>query len=263
MPSELSKPAPTEPAKADDDAADDRKPSRGWYGLAFMVMLIGVAAFSASLNVAKQDVAQSLAAMQRLVVPGSTQLTLDKPGKYLIYYEKIGEFNGESFDTSERFPELPKLDVDIRQNATGQYLQVDRAADSETQMFNHGRANSEFVFNVPTPAPGNRNGSGSAPTDAAANVIADETNQAAAVSASSDDSPQTYTFTFAHENDIDNRLLLAVGPPVVGEMMSDWRGPFGGAAVLAFAFVISALTVLVTWMRRHGNVTERGGLGSD
>lgn len=215
-------------------STDRRVPSRGWYGLAFALMLIGVAAFTASLNVARSEVAARIDAMQRFVAPGSTPLQFDRPGRYLIYYEKIGTLNGEDFDTTDRFPELPKMDFDVTHDATGDYLEVERADDSESQMFNHGRANSEFAFTLPPE-----------------HFTADHSSPEA------DGDAVGYTLTATHENDIDDRLLIAVGPPVVGQLMSNWRGPFGGAAILAFAFVVSATTVLVTWMLRHGHVNRR------
>lgn len=218
---------PPAPPASPPNPIDRRKPSRGWYGLAFALMLIGVAAFTASLNAARTQVAQRLDAMQRFVAPGTTPLTFGQPGRYLVYYEKVGQIDNENFDTSGRFPEMPRMDIDLRHDATDTYLTLDRAEDTESQMFNHGRANSEFAFTV-TPEQ------------------VDPTSKAA-----------SYTLTATHLNDIDDRLLIAVGPPVVGQMMSQWRGPFGGAALLAFAFVISATTVLVTWTLRNGKVTRR------
>ncbi|MEM7625695.1 MAG: hypothetical protein AAF333_08705 [Planctomycetota bacterium] len=211
---------------------DARIPSRGWYGLAFVLLLVGVAAFNASINVAKTRVTASLDQMQRFVAPGTVEIRLDQPGDYLIYYEKVGEFSGETFDTSERFPELPKMDVDVVQQGTDRYLAVERAVDTGTQMYRDGAANSEFGFTVP----------------------------AEMISPNADgENAALFTLTLTHENDIDDRLLMAVGPPVVTEgLFTDWRGPFGGAAVLAFSFTFAALTVLLTWLLRNGKITRRG-----
>lgn len=214
-----------------DDSPTHSKPSRGWYGLALVLMVIGVAAFVASLNVAQAKVDAALNSMQRVVANGSAEMVFEQPGDYLVYYEKIGTFNGEDFDTTGIFRETPALDIDLQHQASGEFLSVRQAKyeKSESQMFNHGQANSEFVFTLPAEHF----------TDAAA-------------------SPVKYTITATHENlELDHRVLLAVGPPVVGSLMSDWRGPFGGAAILSFAFVISATTVLVTWMLRNGKVTRR------
>lgn len=217
---------PTTPPAA-TDLSSRPKPSRGWYGLALVLMVVGVFTFTASLNVAKERVAQTLGQLQQFTAPGSVDLEFEQPGEYLIYYEKVGQFNGQSYDTSERFPELPKMDVDVVQKATGRYLPIERAVDTGTHMYGNGAANSEFGFHVKP------------------EMLADGGN--------------TFTITLTHLNDIDDQLLMAVGPPVVSEgLFADWRGPFGGAAVLAFTFTFGALIVLLTWVLRNGKVTTRG-----
>ncbi len=188
-----------------------------------VLMILGVAAFIASIANAKRDINQRLSEMHRFVMPGQTTVSLNQPGTYLVYYEKVGEHAGETFDTQQHFPELPKLDFDVRHDPSARYLTVKRAVDQVSQIYRGGQANSEFFFEVPAEL-----------------------------------TPGEFTLSAAHENaDLDARLLLSVGPPIVGEMMSDWRGPFGGAALLAFTFVISAVTVLLTWTLRHDQITRR------
>ena len=217
---------PFQPEETESPSAlPSRRPaSRGWYFLALLVMALGIAAFLLSLRAAQRDVAQRLAQMHRFVMPGQVSVELDRPGRYLVYYEKQGEFRGETFDTHRRFSELPRLDVDIRHDASETYLTVHRAVDATSQIYRGGQANSEFYFDVPA-----------------------------------DLAPGRFTVAANHENaQLEDRLLLAVGPPIVGDMMSSWQGPFGGAAALAFSFVLAAVLVLLTWTLRHGDVTRRG-----
>ncbi len=195
------------------------RPSRGWYGLAFVLFLVGLGAFVASINVAKGHVAAAQASLQKFVAPGSTTLDFDEAGQYFVYYEKVGEFNGESFDTTQHFTEMPKLSMRLVDQATGETLPVAKSHDTQTHMYGHGRANSEFVLDIPAPG--------------------------------------RYTLTAQHANELDVRLLLAVGPPMVTGLTSDWFGPFGGASLFAFACVVSAVVTLVTWMLRRGYVTRR------
>jgi len=223
----------TQSSTAADLTPRPNKPSRGWYFLAIGLMIIGCAAFVASLQFAQSQVDRAVGSMQRIVAPGSEAMRFDRPGDYLVYYEKVGTHDGEDFDTTGVFRETPALDIDVQHQATGEFITVRQAKfdKGESQIFNEGRANSEFVFTLPP----EHFGEGTT-------------------------LPVGYTVTAAHENpELDHRVLLAVGPPVVGSLMSDWRGPFGGAALLAFAFVISATTVLVTWTLRNGTVTRRQG----
>lgn len=224
-------PSPLPAPEADASTPARYKPSRGWYFLAFALMLIGCGAFVASLQFAQDQVNQAVGSMQRVVAPGQTEMVFEQPGDYLVYYEKVGTHDGEDFDTTGVFRETPALDIDVQHQASGKFVTVRQAKfdKGESQIFNEGRANSEFVFTLP-----------------------------AEHFAANDAAPASYIVTASHENpDLDHRVLLAVGPPVVGSLMSDWRGPFGGAALLAFAFVISATTVLVTWTLRNGRVTRR------
>lgn len=214
------------PEESSVSVATTRKPSRGWYGLAFVLLLVGTAAFTASLNVAKTRVAESMGRLQHFVAPGTASIEIDRAGDYLIYYEKVGSFEGRAFDTTARFPELPKMRVRVRRVSVDNDLPIERAVNTGTQMYRGGAANSEFGFRV-------------APEWVA-------------------QGPETFEITLTHENDIDDRLLMAVGPPVVGEgLFTDWRGPFGGAAVLAFTFTAAALIVLLVWLLRHDKLTRR------
>ena len=195
-----------------------RVPSRGWYGLAAVVLLIGAAAFAASLAVARAQVQERLAQMVRVVVPGASELELTRAGRHLVYYERVGEVGGERFDTRERFAALPKMNVDLYAPG-GARVPLTRSSATEAQMFNGGLARSEWEFQAL--------GAG------------------------------TYRLTAAHDNPIDDRVLLAVGPPVADGVLSAWTGPFGGASVLAFCFVFAAIVTLVTWALRRGDVTQR------
>jgi len=195
-----------------------RSPSRGWYGVAAAVLLIGVAAFASSLGVARAQVQERLAQMVRVVVPGEGVLALTRAGRHLVYYDRLGEAGGEQIDTRERFAALPKMNADLY-GPDGTRVPLTRSSATEAQMFNGGLASSEWEFEAPGPG--------------------------------------TYRLTATHVNPIDDRVLLAVGPPVADGVLSAWTGPFGGASVLAFCFVFAAIVALVTWAVRRGDVTER------
>ena len=195
-----------------------RVPSRGWYALAAVLLLVGLVAFAVSLGVARGQVQARLDQMIRVVVPGAAELELTRNGRHLVYYERVGDVDGERFDTRERFPALPKMNLDLY-GPGGDRVPLTRSSDTEAQMFNGGLASSEWEFAAPGPG--------------------------------------TYRLTAAHDNPIEDRVLLAVGPPVADGVLSAWTGPFGGASVLAFCFVFAAIVALVTWTMRCGAVTQR------
>jgi hypothetical protein len=199
-----------------------RRPSFLWYGLGALLLVVGVSAFLLSLYHAGQQVSETLNRMQRVVAPGIASVEFEEPGRYLIYYEKVGNFEGRDFDTTGIFREAPALQIQLEQESSGEFVIVEQAKfdENESQMFNGGRANSEFAFNIQHPG--------------------------------------RYVIQVEHETpNIDTEVLLAIGPPVVGQMMSDWRGPYGGAAVLAFTFVAGVIVILLVWTLRNGQVTRR------
>jgi len=198
-----------------------KRPSRGWYGVAFVVLLIGLAAFTASINVTRARIAHSRAGLQQVVAPGVATLSFEQPGRYLIYYVKQGELDGQVFDTFEPFSSLPKMRVTLT-GQEGNALTLARAEvlEAKSEVYDHGRANSEFAFDITVPG--------------------------------------SYTLSTEHANPgLDTELLLAVGPSVVSGAMAEWKGVYGGASVLAFALVISAVIALVVWALRSGKVTRR------
>ena len=183
-----------------------------------MLLLVGVSAFVASIGIARAEVQERLDKMVRVGMPGTTEVPLPGAGRYLVYYERTGELDGERFDTEDRFPALPKMNVDLY-GPDGERVTLIRSSSTEAQMFNGGYASSEWEFESPGPG--------------------------------------TYRLTATHDNPIDDRVLLAVGPPVADGVLSAWIGPFGGASLLAFLFVFSAIVFLVTWTLRNGAVTRR------
>lgn len=208
---------------ADSDLSDPRGlpravPSGRWYVLSAAVLVVGLGAFVGSLVVARAEVAARLAQMVRVVVPGESVVELPRAGRFLMYYERVGAAEGRQIDTRERFPALPKMNVDLY-GPGGDRVPLTRSSATEAQMFNGGLASSEWEFDAPGPG--------------------------------------TYRLAAAHDNPIDDLVLLAVGPPVADGVLSAWTGPFGGASVLAFCFVFSSIVALVTWTLRCGVVTRR------
>ena len=199
-PEKLSAPRPDPSSTAHPSAApvSHPVPSRRWYGLAAVLLLVGVSAFVASLGIARAEVQERLGEMVRVGMPGTAEVPLPGAGRYLVYYERTGELDGERFDTEDRFPALPKMNVDLYGpliGTSGRRVLI-RSSSTEAQMFNDGHASSEWEFESPGPG--------------------------------------TYRLTAMHDNPIDDRVLLAVGPPVADGVLSAWIGPFGGASLLAF-----------------------------
>ena len=216
--------AASPPHRTDAEASEPefrRVPSRGWYGLAFFVLLIGLVAYVASINVGRARTAAMIEKLQPFSAPGQATLTLDEAGAYAIFYEKVGRRDGEDFDLRETFPVLPKMNLTLTDAATGQEIEH-RPVESFAIYRTAGREGySEWAFSLAEPTT----------LRIEANVVGADPG--------------------------DQRFPLAVGKLPVQQLTADWRGVFGGAAVLAFAFVVGSVTIIVTWMLRHGGPTRR------
>ena len=202
-------------------AAPRRVPSRGWYGLAFVLLLVGLAAYIASLNVGRARAAALVEAFRTVTAPGEAVVTLDEPGPYTVFYEKVGTRGGERFDLREKFPVLPKMNLTLTDPTTGREV-AHQPVDSHAVYRTAGREGySEWAFELDRPA-----------------------------------TLRVHT-ELVDADPGGQRFQLAFGKLPVEQMTGDWRGVFGGAALLAFAFVVSSVTIIVTWMLRHGGATRR------
>ena len=144
-------PTPNDPAV---DAPD--RPGRGWYLLSLALLLVGVAAFVASISTARQQLDAAEEQLQRFVVPGQVTLRFDEPGEHHLYYEKFGELDGERFDTYRKYDgRMPRVLVTMT-GPRGEPVEVEPVITEEphrhrAHIYGGGRGNSEFVFDVERP----------------------------------------------------------------------------------------------------------------
>jgi hypothetical protein len=79
------------------------RPSRWWYGAATLIFVAGTA-------LAVDWIARSIfwldSGLQRVIIPGRGELTLQQPGDYQIYYEFRSVVGDRVFMTGEDVPEL-------------------------------------------------------------------------------------------------------------------------------------------------------------
>lgn len=66
-------------------------PSRWYYGLAGLILVIGIGIFAFFLYTSIRDMADPLI---QVAIPGEQELTLSEPGKYTIFHEYRSTFGG-------------------------------------------------------------------------------------------------------------------------------------------------------------------------
>jgi hypothetical protein len=95
------------------------RPGRWYYGLAFLILVLGGVVFGLSLAAGIQGVAGNL---QRMVMPRSYFITLPEAGKYTIFHEYRSSVAGKVFATNN--VDLSDMRVSLVAKATGEQVRL-------------------------------------------------------------------------------------------------------------------------------------------
>lgn len=121
------------------------RPSRWYYGLAGLIFVGGWVAFGLLLFKNLSGLSEKL---QQVVVPGSVELSLTKPGKYTIYYEHESVVGNRVYSTGES---VSGLECTVVSKASGTAIPVSRSTVSSTYSIG-GRSGRSFLdFRIDTP----------------------------------------------------------------------------------------------------------------
>ena len=116
-----------------------------WYLIGVAIIIIGLAA---SISGAIHDVGslvEAVGKVPRFAVPGSENITVTKPGTYVLYYEYKSVLDGEIFSTSDQ----TDVKCTARRLQTGADIPIEPAALS-AQYEVGGRAGKAIAqFNAP------------------------------------------------------------------------------------------------------------------
>jgi hypothetical protein len=123
------------------------RPGRWYYGLAAVVFISGWVLFGLFLYRNLSGISSKL---QQVVVPGKTQLSLDRPGSYTIYYEQESVVGSKVYSTSRS---LSGLECTVTAKATGEEVALSRAAVSSR--YSVGGRSGYSVFDFKIDRPGN------------------------------------------------------------------------------------------------------------
>ena len=264
------------------------KPSRRWYALAAVLLLLSLGVFIGTLVAKSAAVQDRITNMPRLVGPNpqGSEVELTEPGQYIIYHENLGTLDGRAFDTPRRqvWPTFasPAMTCAVVDLATGKPVEL-RLPGHTDKPKDKREVNTDLV---PAYDTAGRQGHGVWVFDV--------------------DRPGRYRVTLAYVPEVELTIeQIEVAPPLTKAMQAEMtsaqgkayeearraaeekrelarlepvdvliavgrdpsRGAFfeviglkGAAAVLAFGFTASAIIALVTLMLRGGHVTRRGEL---
>ena len=123
----------------------DIRPGRWYYGLAAVVFISGWVLFGLFLYRNLSGISSKL---QQVVVPGKTQLSLNRPGSYTIYYEQESVVGSKVYSTSRS---LSGLECTVTAKATGEEVALSRAAVSARYSVGGRSGYSVFDFKIDRP----------------------------------------------------------------------------------------------------------------
>ncbi|MFI4862407.1 MAG: hypothetical protein ACIAXF_17210 [Phycisphaerales bacterium JB063] len=269
-----------------------RRPSRGWYVLSLLILLVSLGVFVAAVLDGRRQAWSEIESMPRLVGPTASagvELELHEPGEHVVYYENLGTFEGRSFDTPRHqvwtTPTTPAMVCTVTRVEDGEAVAVrllgqtgdDPAAldaDRDTSVI-YGRADGTgrqgtgvWTFDVPEAGRYRVVLSyvDAVMLDPSAVEVPEpltrreqaETDFAVAEQLEADRNEALARRALASLEPID--VLFAIGGDPTAGGFFQVLGLRGAATILAFGFTIATLMSLLTLMLRTGQVTERGKL---
>lgn len=119
-------------------------PGRTWYVVAALVV---VGAVAAAVWLAVSRLGGIADGLVQVVVPGSADLALDKPGTYTIFHERVSQAGGRLY-TAES---ISGLRVTVRSGTTGGDVALRRPATASRYDFGGRSGISAFAFDIDAP----------------------------------------------------------------------------------------------------------------
>jgi|GEM_PF-469677 len=121
-------------------------PSRLFYALSALILVIGIASFIFLLVSSLKGIDKSLA---RIAVPGKYDVNLVQTGKYIIFYEYESLIGDKVYKTGER---IPQMRCNVLSKVTGQPVALSKPSMSYSYSFaKSGVAVLEFTVTQPGP----------------------------------------------------------------------------------------------------------------
>jgi len=121
------------------------RPERWYYGLAGATFISGWLLFGLFLF---RNLSRISSELQQVVVPGKTELSLNRPGSYTIYYEYESVVGSKVYSSSRS---LSGLECTVASKAMGQEVTLSRTAVSSRYSVGGRSGYSVFDFKIDRP----------------------------------------------------------------------------------------------------------------
>ncbi len=121
------------------------RPGRWLYGLAAVIFLSGWGLFGVILWKSLSGIGERL---QQVVVPGTAEVSLPKPGKYTIFHEYQSVVGSRIYSMAQ---DIPGLECSLQNKATGAPVELSRSVSSSSYSVG-GRSGVSFMdFHIGQP----------------------------------------------------------------------------------------------------------------
>ncbi len=120
-------------------------PSRGYYGLAVVVVVAGFGLFGVTLWKGLSGMGTKL---QQVVAPGRAEITLAEPGDYTIFYEHQSVMGNRVYSTGDS---VPGLECMLVSKSSGSPVELRRSGVNSTYSFGGRSGKSVFDFHIDQP----------------------------------------------------------------------------------------------------------------
>ncbi|MGE5893443.1 MAG: DUF4870 domain-containing protein, partial [bacterium] len=125
-----------------------RRPGRGWYVFSLILFLAGVSGAAAIFFTGLFSSLSGMSGGTQFMVPGSVMVTIEEPGKYILWDEIATMYQGERLMSSEELP--PGVGISVIETQSGRSLPVLPTAQStETVGFIKRKAINSITFDKP------------------------------------------------------------------------------------------------------------------
>ena len=125
--------------------AQEIRPGKWLYGLAAVIFVAGWALFAVILWKSLSGIGEG---MQQVVVPGSAELTLAKPGSYTIFHEYESVVGSRIYSASRG---VPGLECSLRSKATGASVEISPSHSNSTYSMARRSGVSVLDFRIDQP----------------------------------------------------------------------------------------------------------------
>ena len=278
--------AAQDPAKPDAEAR--KIPSRKWYLLSLVLLIVSATVFVLTLRDKLAYLTDQLTPMPRFIGPTGEDgavVTIEEPGKQNIFYENRGTLEGRRFDTFRRQVwttyQSPSMTCVVTRVDTGEAIEVRLPGQGEEEVkskiskdqiiaydISGMQGHSAWVFDAETKGDYRivLTYTDAVMLEPGAIEIPPELTKAQKKEMVSEEGK---AYEEARRDAIEQaalaelepvEVLFAVGPDPTRGSFFNVIGLKGAATVLAFGFTFAVLISLVTLMLRSGHVTPRGEL---